>query len=191
MQATLTAPSGEEEGEGAAPVGEEVIPPGNWKALFREMTKIQPIAASSRWAKSTTTQLGVPGEEGQIFFLREQIIAAEKRICREEFEWRRWTIAHIAGWFAYDNENNFRSLWAEDLVGRTYRGSIYNKDFDDNRLELRLEDFLFSSGVGGRDDGKEVGRSDFIGIKEVWDLSDTLFVRADIFSKKVARRLRN
>jgi hypothetical protein len=184
LEATRGAAGDEDEGE-------EAIPPGYWRALFREMTRIQRIPASSWRSGSKAAPRGVLEKEGQILFLREQVIAAETRICREEFERRRWTMAQIAGWFAYDNENNFRSLGEEDFVGRTYHGSIYTKDFESDNLELRLQDLLFGSGIVGRQDGKEVGRSDFIGINKVWELSDTVFVREDILSNKFAKQLRN
>ena len=100
-------------------------------------------------------------------------------------------MAQIAGWFAYDNENNFRSLGEKDFVGRTYHGSLYTKDFGSENLELRLQDLLFCSGIVGYQDRKEVGRSDFTGINKVWELSDTVFVREDILSNKFVKQLRN
>jgi len=169
---------------------EEAIPPDEWKRLFRRLTDIPESSAPSGEPESRAAPRELLEEEGQILFLREQVIAAETRICREEFEWRRWTMAQIAGWFAYDNENNFRSLGEEDFVGRTYHGSIYTRDFEIGDIELRIQDLLFCSGILGYQDRKEVGRSDFTGVNKVWELSDTVFVREDIFSNKFANQLR-
>ena len=84
--------------------------PGHWKALFRQLTNIQRIPASSGAAGSKAVQRRSSPEEGEILFSREQVIDAEARISREEFEWRIWTIAQSFGWLAYGTESKFRSL---------------------------------------------------------------------------------
>jgi hypothetical protein len=99
--------------------GEERIPPGHWKALFRQMTNVKRIPASSGGAGLKTIQPGAHDQADEILFSRAQVIDAESRISSEEFEWRIWTVAQNFGWLAYRTKRKFRSLDEADIKGRT------------------------------------------------------------------------
>jgi hypothetical protein len=176
---------------GEADEREEAIPPSHWKALFRHMTNIQRIPASSGGAGSETVQRRSHEEAGEILFSRAQVIDAETRISREEFDWRIWTIAQILGWLAYRTESKFRSLDEADLHGRTYRGLRYAQDFENDNLEVRLVDILLGSRITGRWKDQEVGIAEFVTMKSVWDISEVNFQR-DVFIKDpIANRVRD
>jgi hypothetical protein len=131
---------------------------------------------------------GVLEQGSEILFPRAQVIDAETRISREEFEWGLWTIAQILGWLAYPNESQFRSLEQADLIGRSYQGLTYSHDFINDKLEARLLELLLSSRIKGYQDGKEIGVGEFTKIRTVWDLSDVMFVRSDVLSNEIMNR---
>jgi hypothetical protein len=158
-------------------VGEEAIPPGQWIALLRRLTRIPGNSASSGGPGSKTVPGRLLEEESEILFPRAQVIDAETRISREEFEWRLWTIAQIVGWLAYRNESQFRSLEQADLIGRAYHGLTYARDFENDIIDSRLAELLLSSRIKGYQDGKEIGVGEFTRITTVWELSDIKLVR--------------
>jgi hypothetical protein len=184
LQATRSATGDEDEGE-------ESIPPGHWKGLFREMTIIQRIPASSGVAGSETVQRAQDPERGKILFSQAQVIDAEARISGEEFEWRIWTISQILGWLAYRTESKFRSLDEADLSGRAYLGLRYAQDFENDNLEVRLVDILLGSRIIGHRDGKEVGFGEFTAMNSVWDISDVTFSRDVILKDPIANSVRD
>jgi hypothetical protein len=169
-------------------VGEEAIPPGQWTALFRPLTCIPGNSAPSGGPGSKTVLRGVLEEGSEILFPRAQVIDAETKISREEFEWRLWTIAQIVGWLAYRNESQFRSLEQADLIGRAYHGLTYARDFENNNIESRLIDLLLISRVKGYQDGKEIGVGEFTRITTIWEISDVKFVRDDILAVQTPAR---
>jgi hypothetical protein len=170
--------------------GEDTISPGEWRGLFRRRD-IPGRPASVRIPDSKTVRRGVLEQEREIHLPREQVIAAETRICREEFEWRNWTINQIAGWFSHHKESSFRSLEEGDVAGRVYQGINYNKYFKDDNLESQLYDLLLCSGIEGYKDGKRIGRPEFAATDKVWEIADTRFVRDDILSNKTTKHLRH
>ena len=172
-------------------VGEEAIPPGQWITLFPRLTRIPGNSASSRGPGSKTVLRGGLEEGSEILFPQAQVIDAEIKISREEFEWRLWTIAQIIGWLAYRNESRFRSLEQADLIGRAYHGLTYARDFENDKLESRLVELFLSGLIKGYQDGKEIGVGGFTRITSVWELSDIVFVRDDILTVRIATRARD
>jgi hypothetical protein len=156
---------------------EKEISPDQWKRLFGQLTNIQRIPASP--AESAQLDLRVADE---FFSRREQVIEAEARISKEEFEWRFWAIAQILGWLAYGSETKFRSLEEQDLLGRTYHGLRYEPDFKPDNLETKLVDILIRSGVKGFRGAEEVGVSELTRGNSIWDISDVTYVRDEIIT---------
>jgi hypothetical protein len=149
------------------PEEQKEVLPAQWKRLFRQLTNIQRIPASAMG--STQPGLRVADE---FLFRRGQVIEAEARISKEEFEWRFWTIAQILGWLAYGSETKFRSLEEPDLLGRTYHGLRYEPDFKPDNLEIRLVDILIHSGA----------IRELTNVNSIWDISDVTFVRDEILA---------